>query len=130
LQCLVDLHAKKLLGRELKARSALSGQEAKRLQGAVGFERGYAGLLEERHFERRVVGDDADVHETPKDVRASAVNVDHGGVRSASIELETSNAGAVRGETGARGVADRRIQSFDLALQRADGALELRLRLQ
>ena len=38
----------------------------------MGFERRDAGLLEERQFERRVVGDDAHVLEATKDARASA----------------------------------------------------------
>ena len=114
LQRLVEFDAEKLLGREFEARPALAGQKTAGLQGAVGFERRDAGLFEERQFERRVVGDDAHVFEAPKDAGAGAIEIDHRDVRSAAVELEKSDAGAVRVETGARGVVDRRIQALDL----------------
>jgi hypothetical protein len=51
-------------------------------------------------------------------------------VRSAAIELQEPNTGAVRVKTGAFGVVDRRIQTLDLGLQDVERLLELHRRLE
>ena len=117
LQCLVDLHAIEThLAAKAQGSSVCSFRsEATCLQGCSGIR---AGL---RRSSRGTPVRTPRCGRRPRMstrrrrmLRASTVNVDHGDVRSASIELEKSNAGAVRVETGAvAGVADR-LQSVGL----------------
>ena len=116
LQRLIDLNAEKFLRSEFKSRPVLAGQKTARLEGAMDFAGGDTGLLQNRQFEGRVVRNDTHVFETLEEAKPGAVEIDHRGVRSATIKLQQPRAGTVRVETGFLSVVDRYVQALDLGL--------------
>ena len=130
LQRLIELDAEKFLRGEFKSRSFLPVSKTARLLGAVDFAWGDAGLLQNRQFEGRIVRNDTHVFETLEDAKPGAVEIDHRGVRSATIKLKQPRARTVRVETGFLSVVDRYVQALNLGLQSVGRLLELRRRLE